>query len=1304
MPYSDIEARVTIDGTTDPGLISQIKMLLTQIYEGSPLAAAKVNSWLLGHPGQQLTITYQSGAASTVPSVDGSGIIHFDPNGSFGYYITSTGKAVESTAEVVLAHELGHAVTGLRDDDSFSNLDGSNDDLTNPWYIQLSLAERATYEAVADAPDLSPGADYTGGQTIDNAIVDVGYYDNTALGGVAFDTGNIDLAGNGVTGRTLVIGGSGSNSYGGTADTDWLYGNGGFDILAGGGGNDFIYGGGGGDQLSGGDGADEIWGGDNPALASSGVDSIDTIDGGAGNDKIYGGGGDDIISGGAGNDEIWGGDKGVDAGVVNGTDTADYRNGASAITVNYNGSGSTPVITVQDGTGGTDTLHSIEKIIGTSKRDILAVGSAIRDSNLTFDANGGQTGAGDVQDLVNGKKLAGGFNFNVNASGHGSLTDLTTNQHITLDNFHTAIVGSNFDDTIVDLSDGPKTIDGGDGNDTVSIGGPGYLIGGNGNDILTGGAGDDYLEGGDGNDILTGGAGSDILYGDGGFDQLSGGEGSDLLVAGVGIGFNADGDVTDVLLDGGVGNDKLVAGIGILGNIVLQGGAGNDVYDLQSDSSSSFAQFTIKINPGDGHDTIIGNVFSSGFSGSISGPYDTSGQAVVDFTHWSRDDAEIIWDAQPNPDHVDGIDSDYLRGDLVVRIKATGESVLFHDVTGWWFPNGNPTIINHDHYTDGHVFINQDQAVVLFSDGPIISTDGVINIDGRIGSVAGYDTAEADYAAGLPLAPPSTGGTGDDNLRGTSGNDSLSGGDGNDRFASSYGTDIIDGGAGYDEFDVFGARADYTVVSGDNGSVVVTSLSNQDYQTTLTSVESIFFAYDGRSYSIDELVPILGTPGDDTLYGTGGDNELDALDGDDIVVGGGGDDRIDGGAGNDVAEYVGSRSNFAIGTDRNGDILVWDRSGAEGFDTLTGVEALHFAGDNQTILADDVTSAGIGTAGDDVFTEDVAWSIDGGDGNDVLVLDGSVSSEATGGSYFGLLAGGTVIANVETIWFKEDNVFLDTSQIPTFGTSGSDTITGTARADFIDNEDGNDVVVAGNGNDQIFQELGTLDVTGGAGDDQITSYDQGDDIYRYDRGDGQDIIRDQGGSNDRLVFGSSITSDDVVVTADFDTGNLVVTFNDFAGKITLYSAQSDPSYFIEEFRFSDNTIWNADDILAKAGIGGGQLAPLSAAEERSEGTAILSSAFIDGTSESGINRPFESFPALSSVRRPVTEFDSGVTGSVSVARGAALLTQSIAGFGQRASGEFGLDGALVRPDGGFWLTHSNETTGPITQRVFEVAA
>lgn len=134
------------------------------------------------------------------------------------------------------------------------------------------------------------------------------------------------------------------------------------------------------------------------------------------------------------------------------------------------------------------------------------------------------------------------------------------------------------------------------------------LIGGGGNDSITGFAGNDALFGEDGDDSLDGGTGIDYLVGGSGNDRLSGsfdadalygGEGDDVLIGGFDF-------ATDILV-GGDGNDVLDGTSNSGDYDLMDGGAGNDVYRVDTPADLTFEAFD------GGTDTVYANIFGAGY-------------------------------------------------------------------------------------------------------------------------------------------------------------------------------------------------------------------------------------------------------------------------------------------------------------------------------------------------------------------------------------------------------------------------------------------------------------------------------------------------------------------------------------------------------------------------------------------------------------------------------------------------------------------------------------------------------------------
>ncbi|MGF1523193.1 MAG: calcium-binding protein [Leptolyngbyaceae cyanobacterium] len=182
----------------------------------------------------------------------------------------------------------------------------------------------------------------------------------------------------------------------------------------------------------------------------------DIVAAGPGDDILLGGNGDDTLDGGFGFDVIDGG-AGIDS------TTYDFYSGPIIADLQSG------VVSFPGNSTSTDTLISIENLVGTRGNDTIAGGT---DDNRLF--------GGDGDDVLRGDR----------------------NQRSAQDG----------------KSGGNDYLDGGAGNDR--IGGKG------GDDTLLGGTGDDHLWGDDGDDVLRGGLGDDRLVG----DNDSKGTGSDTFV------------------------------------------------------------------------------------------------------------------------------------------------------------------------------------------------------------------------------------------------------------------------------------------------------------------------------------------------------------------------------------------------------------------------------------------------------------------------------------------------------------------------------------------------------------------------------------------------------------------------------------------------------------------------------------------------------------------------------------------------------------------------------------------------------
>jgi Ca2+-binding RTX toxin-like protein len=178
------------------------------------------------------------------------------------------------------------------------------------------------------------------------------------------------------------------------------------------------------------------------------------------------------------------------------------------------------------------------------------------------------------------------------------------------------------------------------------------------------------------------------------------------------------------------------------------------------------------------------------------------------------------------------------------------------------------------------------------------------------------------------------------------------------------------------------------------------------------------------------------------------------------------------------------------------------------------------------------------------------------------------------------------------------------------GGPGADDIIGYASSDQISGGDGNDrvwaragndSVVGGAGNDQLMGEGGNDTLEGGTGNDLLIGGDetsgawngtnyysgQGNDTYRFGRGDGQDTIWDvdsTAGNIDTIALKEGIAPSDVRISR-MATGSVHLLLSIAGSTDTLAVGNffvGDGGSSIEQISFADGTIWDLATIKARA--------------------------------------------------------------------------------------------------------------------------
>lgn len=286
-------------------------------------------------------------------------------------------------------------------------------------------------------------------------------------------------------------------------------------------------------------------------------------------------------------------------------------------------------------------------------------------------------------------------------------------------------------------------IDGGGGNDTISVGdGDMTLTGGNGNDRITAGAGNHMVNLGAGNNRLRTGEGRDTVLGIGGDNVITTGDGSDCIQTGDGNDLITTGDGNDTIYTGngndtvyaGDGNDKVqaapvepipdddspspdfIGGTGGTGNKLyygqngddqLYGGSGKDSLDGGAQNDSLFGGGGNDLLTGDGgRDSLVGSGGNDQLFGGDQ-PDRLFGGIGVDTLHGDGGN-DYLDSGADNHDRLfgDGGDDTLLSEGTGATLDGSGgnDTILAH--------NNEPDVINGD---GGHDTAQKDKLDTLTS-------------------------------------------------------------------------------------------------------------------------------------------------------------------------------------------------------------------------------------------------------------------------------------------------------------------------------------------------------------------------------------------------------------------------------------------------------------------------------------------------------------------------------------------------------------------------------------------------------------
>ena len=921
------------------------------------------------------------------------------------------------------------------------------------------------------------------------------YHTDIQNGGTALAAvGGADVIYGGA-GNDWIEGGQGNDIIDAGADDDVVFGGQGADIILGQAGNDILMGNGGvnapendgDDYIDGGDGDDVIWGaaGSDTLLGGAGNDQLsggednDILDGGEGDDVLEGNEGEDMLFGGAGNDRLIGGD---------GNDVLDGGEGDDIL---EGGAGDDTYLAV---TGG-DAVFDVQG----HNTIVLAAATGLGASGLAATTVTGNDGNPYVQLNV---ALDDGGTLNLDSPFFASGTGTIQFANGEMLDVETLVAEQLFTPLALQLGD--------EG---------GRLYGGAGNDVLLGGAGNDTLIGYGGNDILQGGAGNDIYLGVAGGDTI----------------FDVAGDNTIRLDANGVTAGSVSASVQTNeeGGLYIQLSVGLDTGGVLKLDSPFFSSGTTTLHFKDGSTQDLEALASKSLLTSLNLQL--------------GNEAGRLYGGAGNDRLTGGGGNDTLIGhdgnDLL--IGGAGDDVLIGGAGNdhYVLSDGHDTIVEtlsnaESNTLSANVALNDvNVALVAETDGSqtlrlTLANGSSVDIrNGFLGAIsnvilAGNDAytlqalLDARMAQGLDIKGTHAddrlfGGAGDDVLNGQDGDDVLSGGAGNDVLIGGNGNDVLLGGGGDDIYIIDSiAGQDYvndqqgnnvirfgqnvmpetlTVITLDSGSgSLALYVSGQQIATIAGNLETFRFEFDGlpqmsiedflAAYAADPI-GMWGEEDADILYGGLGDDVLSGEEGNDILFGKAGNDIFYGGRGDD--ELIGGPGN----------------------DTLNGG------------LGSDSYYYNLGDGQDVIYEED--WLRGGQTSADRVVFGSGIEAadvvfKHLSNGDLSVTVGGQADALVIVGWYKdikrrvESFVFSDGTQInaatlaalevvPTFGTSGNDTLIGVEDADILLGLGGDDLLAGGSGDDQL---------SGGGGTD----------TYRFIPGSGNDSVIEVAGETSYIEF------------------------------------------------------------------------------------------------------------------------------------------------------------------------------------------
>jgi|GEM_PF-6182628 len=925
----------------------------------------------------------------------------------------------------------------------------------------------------------------------------------------------------------------------------------------------------------------------------AGTEFRDVLVGGEGDEEIVGGEADDEIHGGDGNDILYGdlilteeskagndilnGGEGIDAAVYE-FDVTESNDGIAVTFATSMTPDETPILNVTDPYGNTDILISIEKVVGTNNDDTFNV-EGLDNQEVTFEGLGGN----DVITLGDddgGAFGGGGVDTITGGSGDDTIGNINS-PSFEYDDFTAQEIQD-----IIDSEDAGEatTLSGGAGNDIYFIdyssefesndphGAVRFVIDDtstNSNKLFV-------------RDITTGEI--DILGGDpkilkhGAFTETDEtfGDGQELLGT-----CTTTKETDQYLYLTGANNAIYVVGV-IEGDLSFTGsecdGAGGEG-EPQGEGDEDPLDAPLFIRRYDSKEQFRAQLDGNGSGEGEGGDAPlrliiTSDQlSYNDLTRGGKNDLgiEAGLDTSEEPELSDGVTSSPMAAGFSITGTSLGDfvsSTAGEQIATLQEGDDIATTGDRNDTIDGGA--GNDSLTSAGGDDEVIGGSG----DDTVLAGAGSDTVSGDdgqdFIQGEGGSDFISGGLGVDTLRGGDDRDYILGGGGDDYLYGEAGLDSLVGGVG-DDF--------YTIVAGEgNDRIIETDIGSDGLSGSNVDTDRITLT--GYDVASTELIRDLAT--NDLIIRDINSGQkttvVDQFAGDAWGV-----EQIlfdDGSIWNSAfidanaidatlgAEFNGTSANELI----NGAALDDTISGLAGDDTLKG----NSGSDTYLFSAND---------GSDVLNDKDGSAAD----NDQIIFDASVSASDLVFSRSGDTASRLFITNSVTgAQIEIRNQFASNNP----DGNGIELIS-FSDGTFLDRDAIFEQTTLYVGSDAgQFYKSGSNDddITGGLGDDTLRG-EAGSDTYRLSATDGNDFINDIDGfasDIDRIVFDSTISATDLILSRNGETGQKLFVTNSSTGDIIEIQNQFDSSNpdgnGIEEFLFSDGTVWDRATIAENTNL------------------------------------------------------------------------------------------------------------------------